>query len=578
MPRGVKGPGTDGDFREAIAKQDRPLTGHEIGQWTFYPNFKEIKKYSGVLAARNFELVREDLAAKHQLDLAPRYVQATGKEAVLLYKEEIEVLLRTPGHAGFSLLDLHDYPGQGTALVGPLDPFWVSKGFVTPERHRRYCGPTVPLLRLKQRSFTTASPLTAEVDVAHFGPRDLNGVTPVWSIKDEHGRRIAFGDLPRTDLPTGKLSTLGTLQASLASASAPCKATITVSLPGTEFANDWDIWIYPANVSPVPPSNVLVVREWNDETKQALADGRRVVLFPKEVSRVKSLPGRFLPVFWSPVWFPTQKPNTMGILCDPKCLALAEFPTEPYSDWQWWELINGSRSLILDGAPTGFRPVIQVIDNFARNHRLGILLEARVGAGSLLVCTIQLPEMAATPPAARQLLQSLFDYAGSSAFRPSQPLDASYLDTLLVPDPPDLMQKLGAKIVRVDSEVPQYEASNLLDGDPHTIWHTAWGDEAKPLPHEVVVSFKQPVKLAGLRVLPRQDVNNAKVKGYVVSLSDDDQDWHQAAKGQFDASAAEKEIIFRRPETARYLKLTALSAYGKDQFVALAELCVVEAK
>src|SRR5208337_3270536 len=115
--------------------------------------FNEIGKYTGVLAARNFELVRADLKAKHMLDLAPSFVQATGRHAALLYKEEIEVLLRTPGYAGFSLLDLHDYPGQGTALVGILDPFWDSKGFVTPEVHRQYSGQTVPLLRMKKRTY-----------------------------------------------------------------------------------------------------------------------------------------------------------------------------------------------------------------------------------------------------------------------------------------------------------------------------------------------------------------------------------------------------------------------------------------
>src|SRR5208283_1792217 len=108
-------------------------------------------KYTGVLQARNFELVRDDLKAKGMFDLAPKFFQATGRQAVLLYKEEIEVLLRSRGHAGFSLLDLHDYPGQGTALVGLLDPFWDSKGLVGPEVHRRYCGPVVPLLRLPKR-------------------------------------------------------------------------------------------------------------------------------------------------------------------------------------------------------------------------------------------------------------------------------------------------------------------------------------------------------------------------------------------------------------------------------------------
>ena len=154
--RGVKGPKTDHDFRDAVVKEGVPIVGHEIGQWTFYPNFDEIKKYTGVMAAKNFELIRDDLKAKHLLDLAPRFVQATGKQAMLLYKEEIEVLLRTPGFAGFSLLDMHDFPGQGTALIGPLDPFWDSKGFVLRKPNAATAA-KVPLLRMKSEPSRSTS-------------------------------------------------------------------------------------------------------------------------------------------------------------------------------------------------------------------------------------------------------------------------------------------------------------------------------------------------------------------------------------------------------------------------------------
>src|ERR1019366_9412258 len=105
--------------------------------------------------------------------------------AILLYKDEIECMLRTRGYAGFSLLDLHDYPGQGTALIGLLDPFWNSKGFIAPEAHSRYCGPTVPLLRLPKRSYTSDEPLVATAEVAHYGPTALENARPVWSINDE---------------------------------------------------------------------------------------------------------------------------------------------------------------------------------------------------------------------------------------------------------------------------------------------------------------------------------------------------------------------------------------------------------
>lgn len=433
QPRGVQGPATNVDFREAIAKEDRPLIGHEIGQWTFYPNFDETKKYTGVLAAKNFDLVQDDLAARHLLDLAPRFVQATGRHAVLLYKEEIEILMRTPGHAGFSLLDLHDYPGQGTALIGPLDPFWDSKGFVSPEVHRRYCGATVPLLRMKKRTFTTDETFAAEAEIAHFGPKDLTNAQPVWTIRDESGREVASGSLAALNVPTGRLTSLGTFSASLAKAPAPAKLTVTVSLTGTAFANDWDIWVYPSSAEATAPADVVIAQSWDHTTKAALANGKKVILFPAFVNPSQSLPGRFLPVFWSPIWFPKQQPNTMGILCDPKHPALARFPTEFYSNWQWYDLLQNSRSVNLNGTPATFRPIVEIIDNFARNNKLGNLFEARVDGGSLLVCTIDLPRIAGKQPTAQQLLRSLYAYVGSGSFAPSEELESVLLDKLFSP-------------------------------------------------------------------------------------------------------------------------------------------------
>lgn len=427
--RGIRGPGTDHDFGDQIAKEDRPLVSHEVGQWMFFPNFDEMKKYTGPFQPRNFEIIRDDLKAKHMLDLAPQFYETWGRQAVLLYKEEIEVLLRTPHHAGFELLDLHDYPSQGTALIGPLDPFWESKGFVTPERHRRYCGATVPLLRMKKRTFTSDEPLEATAEVAHFGPQDLAGAQPQWSICDPQGREIAAGELAALPVPTGKLTPLGAIRASLARAAAPCKLTVTVSLKGTPFVNDWDIWVYPKAMPVAMPSGVMVCRQWGDAHRN-LAEGKTVAFFPRKTEFAQSLPGRFLPVFWSPVWFPKQKPNTMGILCDPRHPALAQFPTESYTNWQWWDLQENSCSMILDDTPATFRPIVQVMDNFARNNKLGNLFEARVGKGRLLVCTINLVDNLDRRPAARQLLASLAAYLGSDKFRPSHELTLASLDKL----------------------------------------------------------------------------------------------------------------------------------------------------
>jgi len=256
-----------------MAKQTAP-GGHEIGQWTFFPNFAETKKYTGVLAAKNFDLVRDDLAAKHMLDLVPRFVDATGRHAVLLYKEEIEVLLRTHGHAGFALLDLHDYPGQGTALIGLLDPFWDSKGFVTPNS----TGATAaPLCRCcawtsaRSQAMRPSAPRPRWRTSAH-GP---GGRAAALEHPQPARATIASGSLAARKVPTGQVTDLGRFTASLVKAAAPGKLTVAVALAGTPYVNEWEIWVYPAAPVPVAPAGLTVSREWTTPPRPRWRRARR---------------------------------------------------------------------------------------------------------------------------------------------------------------------------------------------------------------------------------------------------------------------------------------------------------------
>ena len=56
-------PRTDFDWTDRITDHTKPTVSHEIGQWCVYPDFKEIKQYTGVLKARNFEIFQESLTA-----------------------------------------------------------------------------------------------------------------------------------------------------------------------------------------------------------------------------------------------------------------------------------------------------------------------------------------------------------------------------------------------------------------------------------------------------------------------------------------------------------------------------------
>jgi len=158
------------------------------GQFQIYPNFDEIPKYTGVLRARNLEIFRDRLAARYMLDQSRDFVRASGALSILCYREDIELALRTPGFGGFQLLDLQDFPGQGTALVGVLDAFMDSKGLIAPEAWRKFCSETVPLLRFAKYIWTSDETFSGRVQVAHFGSNDLSGASIGWTIKDERWR------------------------------------------------------------------------------------------------------------------------------------------------------------------------------------------------------------------------------------------------------------------------------------------------------------------------------------------------------------------------------------------------------
>ncbi|MCH5378262.1 MAG: glycoside hydrolase, partial [Planctomycetes bacterium] len=188
-------PETVTDYRGFVQQHAVPVVSHEIGQWCVYPNFDEIPKYTGVLKPRNFEIFRDFLAAHHMADQARDFLMASGRLQTLCYKEEIESALRTPGFGGFQLLDLHDFPGQGTALVGILDPFWDSKPYVSPDEFRRFCNATVPLARLEKRVWSTDEDLAASIEVAHYGPHDLPNSVVSWRLNDKSGKGIGAGRL-----------------------------------------------------------------------------------------------------------------------------------------------------------------------------------------------------------------------------------------------------------------------------------------------------------------------------------------------------------------------------------------------
>ncbi|RPD42077.1 glycoside hydrolase family 2 [Chitinophaga barathri] len=412
------------DYTKETDSLTVPLITHEIGQYSVFPNMEEIKKYTGVLDPLNFKAIRKDMERKGLLSLAPQYLQASGKFAANLYKEEIERALKTRNFSGFQLLDLHDFPGQGTALIGILDAFWDSKGLVTPAQHRMYCSAVVPLLRFEKAAYTSNETFTATAEAANFSENALSGITPEWTIKTSAGKVIASGRLAAGQIPLGNGHTLGDIRVPLNKISAASELTITLRIG--QHHNEWRIWVYPDTRSETFPS-VHYTRSF-PEAMQWLNEGKTVLLNPDTAS-LNGVEGRFAPVFWSPVHFPAQ-PGTMGILCNPKHPALADFPTAAYSDWQWWDLITSSKTMVTDSLPT-LTPIVRVMDNFFKNRKMANVLEARVGKGKLIFTSLDLYRDLDKRPAAKQLRYSLEKYMQGATFKPSVTLTEQQLKKLL---------------------------------------------------------------------------------------------------------------------------------------------------
>jgi hypothetical protein len=416
-------PKTSYDWRNKIPGDGVPVVSHEIGQWCVYPNFREIEKYTGVLKPKNFELFRESLNAHNMGHLADSFLLASGKLQALCYKADIEAALRTPGFAGFQLLDLHDFPGQGTALVGVLDAFWEEKGYISPEEYSRFCNSTVPLARLEKLIFTEGETLKAEIEVAHFGPQPLKGVNPEWNIA-HNDNFVAQGTLGQTDVFIGNTISLGEIVYEFQKENLPRKLTLTVKI--NDFSNSWDIWVYPANLK-VEANDVRVTETLDNALLNYLNEGGKVLLSLGKGKVNSDMGGQlgvgFSSIFWNTAWTGNQKPHTLGILCNPAHPALEHFPTEYHSNWQWWDAMSHADAVQLDSLPMDLKPIVRIIDDWVSNRRLALLFEAKVGKGKLLVSGTDLVNNLENRSEARQLLFSLTRYMKSENFNPQIELD-----------------------------------------------------------------------------------------------------------------------------------------------------------
>ena len=418
------------DYEDQYSRAEVPIIAHEIGQWPVYPDWDEIKKYTGVLKPRSLEQLENIAKATGLINQDKDFNEASGKLSALLYKDEIESFIRTPSCGGYQLLSMQDYIGQGEAVIGWLDSFYESKGTLDPEDARQYMNEVVPLLALPGYTWLGGERIETRVLLHNFGPRDLKSKKMTCTLTDDEGNIKYKEHIEERDYSIGHLYEVGTLSIPLPDVAEAGHYKLELVLAGTKYKNSWPIWIYPEELE-ISNDKIVIADQLDEAIFNQLEVGESVLLIADKLGDPESqINAAFKPLYWSASFFPGQSIETLGALINSDHPALANFPTENFASWNWWDLCKGAKAFDLTEAPENIDPIVQPISDFHFSKRLGGIFEAKVGKGKIIICGYDISEKRDSIPEIKQLRYSLLEYMKSTEFNPDIELEKEYLKKL----------------------------------------------------------------------------------------------------------------------------------------------------
>lgn len=380
------------DYSKAVNDVPVPIVSFEIGQYCVYPDVRNIEKYTGNILPTNFDVIKKEMIKKNVYHKLDDYVKASGNLAVKLYKEDIEAALRTKDFGGFELLSLCDYTGQSTATVGILDVFFDSKGLIEPDKFRQFCNNVVPLFKAK-RIFKNTETLEAEFDLYDYGREKTEN--PVFDLKIYNGKEIFY----QTQTTERKI----TVPLNSIIKSSQLKVELSVG----DYTNSWNIYVFADSKI---NTDVRIIKT-AEELKDIINNGGRAILTADCIKN--PIDGSFIPVFWSPVHFPSQKP--CGAIINDTHPIFEDFPTEKYPDYQWKTLLDNSKSVDISSFGDDFKPIVETVPNFVDNTPSSPLFEAKIGNADILFCGFDLDK---EDIATKQLKACVYRYICSESFNP----------------------------------------------------------------------------------------------------------------------------------------------------------------
>jgi len=456
-------PQSEDNFNEKMEKQvqkgkkpitfdvHEPILTHEMGQWCAFPDLKETSQYTGAYKARNFEIFSDLLRDNGMASQAEKFLHASGKLQALAYKYDLERNLRTKDYAGFQMLSLNDYSGQGTALVGVLNVHWKEKGYCDAKDWTEFCSPIVPLAKFPKFVFSSENKVCVPIELYNAYKEPLKDAKVVYSIKDETGKVYSSGRLLRDlqfevatdeaslmpalqEIPVAKNIGLGHVFVSCLGMPSPSKYTMEVTVTASnapEAKNHWDFWVYPSEQEMPKVRDIYIADSLDAKAQKVLQKGGKVLLLAAgKVKMGADVKQNYLPVFWNTSWFKMRPPHTTGATIDKGHPLFKHFPTDDWANLNWWELLNKAQVMNLREFPKDYQSAIQPIDTWHVSRKLGMMVEANVGKGKLLMTTMDLTNDLEHRLVANQMRYAILKYMMSEDFNPSLSLDKQVIDDL----------------------------------------------------------------------------------------------------------------------------------------------------
>ena len=447
-------PSTTVNYDEAVERIDAfdvPVFSFEVGQFQVFPDLlTEPEQYTGVLEARNFKLMAQRAAEQGMTEEDIRKaINASGMLSRLAYKAEIEAALRTEGLDGISLLGIQDFSGQGTALVGMMNALGDPKpyDFADPEEFSNFFAPVVPLLEIEKFSWTNDETLTGRLLISNYGPDDLESAM-TYTLTDKDGQVFYEGQTDEKQFQQGSLTEAGTLSIPLSDITEPTQFKLKIACQ--DGKNSYNLWVYPADET-VSEGEVYVTEYLDELALQVLEEGGKVFLSPKASKDAlpQSVAGTFTTSFWSTGFAGETQPGSMGLLLDPDHPLFDSFPTDYHTDYQWWAMSELGRPMNLesltDAEGNRIQPIIKMLDDFDSMYNMGLLYEAAVGGGKLMVSSMGLEQLQYDYPEAKALRNAILEYMNSDAFNPTFQLTVEQINEQVKAVEGDERENLASK-------------------------------------------------------------------------------------------------------------------------------------